>query len=109
MIPAPATWDQLHAALEGRRPLLVTYSDRRRLLCPHALGWKAHRALLLAYQTSGTTSDTLEAHHGWRCLYIDRIEDISPAGADATWTSAPTYNPARPFPAIDSLSAAVPG
>lgn len=108
--PVPASaWDQLHAALQTHHPVWVSYHGRQRLVCPHALSWKANRPMLLAYQTSGQTSTgalPTDPHHGWRCFSIDQIDDLDTAGPDTTWVSANTYNPARPFPAIDQLSAA---
>lgn len=108
--PDPTTtWDQLHAALQAHHPVRLSYHGRQRLVCPHALGWKANRPMLLAYQTDGQTRPgTLppNPHHGWRCFYIDHIDNLHTAGPDTTWISADTYNPARPLPAIDQLAAA---
>lgn len=50
------TWAALDEALRTRRPLWVTYHRRRRLICRHALGFKAGRAMVLGYQTGGETS-----------------------------------------------------
>lgn len=100
MTTTPAAWQSLETALRQRRPIQVTYHGRKRLICPHALGWNNTRPLLLAYQTGGdTTTGALPAdpRKRWRCLYIDEIDHITteePAGA---WGSADNYNPTRPF------------
>jgi hypothetical protein len=105
----PPAWAPLETALRQRRPVLVAYHGRQRLVCPHALGWKANRPLLLASQTGGQTSTgTLPAdpQQRWRCMYIDEIDRIDPA-RDTTWASATNYNPTKPFPAIDHVTIAV--
>jgi len=50
----PSAWEPLEAALLGHRPVTVSYHGHRRLVCPHALGWKEGRgrAMLLAYQAA---------------------------------------------------------
>jgi hypothetical protein len=52
----PQAWADLEGALRSRRPVFVYYHGRRRLICPHALGWKEGRPMLLGYQTGGQTS-----------------------------------------------------
>lgn len=54
--PLPAAWAALEQALHQRRTVRVTYHHRERLICPHALGWKNHRPLVLGYQVGGQTS-----------------------------------------------------
>lgn len=106
----PTVWAALHAALQARQPLWVTYHERRRLICPHAIGWKANRAMVLGYQTGGdTTSGTLDPdpNKRWRVPYIDEIDDITTAPGSPTWGTADNYNPTHPFPVIDQLAAAV--
>ena len=52
----PEAWADLEGALRARRPVLVYYHGRWRLICPHALGWKDRKPMLLGYQTGGETS-----------------------------------------------------
>ena len=106
----PEQWAPIQAALQARRPLWIHYHGHHRLVCPHALGWKNNRPLLLAYQTGGhTTSGVLPAdpHQRWRCLYIDHIDEVIPADPASQWHTASNYNPGHPFPAIDTLTIAV--
>jgi hypothetical protein len=106
----PTAWAGLHAALRARRTVLVSYHGRWRQLCPHALGWKDNRPLLLGYQTGGqTSSGTLpgDPHKRWRCLHIDEIDQVVAADPASQWQTADNYNPSRPFPAIDTISAAI--
>lgn len=105
----PSAWAALETALRARQPVDVCYHGHCRLICPHALGWKAGRAMLLAYQTGGhTTKGALPAdpRQRWRCMHVDDIERVRPAPTDP-WQSAENYNPARPFPAIDELTIAI--
>ncbi|MGH9223766.1 MAG: WYL domain-containing protein [Acidimicrobiales bacterium] len=103
-------WEALEQALRQRRPVRLTYHGRQRTVCPHALGWKNDKAMLLAYQSAG------QAHagalppgprQGWRNLFVDDICDITLAGPAAAWETADNYNAARPFNSIDQLSIAV--
>jgi hypothetical protein len=106
----PAAWAALHNALGKRRPVHITYHGQQRLICPHALGWKNGRPMLLGYQTGGhTTTGTLPAdpRKGWRCLYIDEIDHLDDADPASRWGTADNYNPTHPFPAIDHLTIAV--
>jgi hypothetical protein len=105
-------WTALNIALRARRPVLVNYHGHQRLICPHALGWKAGRPMMLAYQTGGhTTSGSLDPDptRRWRCLYIDQISDVIPADHASQWATADNYSPTRPFPAgaIDELAIAI--
>jgi hypothetical protein len=106
----PAAWAPLHAALHARQPVEVSYHGRHRIVCPHALGFKAGRAMVLAYQTGGQTSTgTLPAdpRQRWRCLYIDEINHVTAADPTGAWQTSDNYNPGRPFPAIDHVTIAI--
>jgi hypothetical protein len=108
----PTPWTALDTALRTRRPVLVCYHGRQRLICPHALGWKAGRPMVLGYQTGGhTTTGSLDPDptRRWRCLYVDEIDNVTPADHTGRWVTANNYNPAQPFPAgvIDKLAIAI--
>lgn len=103
-----ATWECLEAALRRHRPVHVIYHDRYRLVSPHALGWKGHRPMLLAYQADNLTAiASADPHKRWRCMFIDEIERVVDAEPAATWQTADNYNPSRPFNAIDHVAVAV--
>lgn len=106
----PTAWSLLDQALRARRPVWVRYHGRRRLLCPHALGWRAGRAMLLGYQSGGETSTGAldpEPTRRWRLLYLDQITEVAAADPSSTWRSAHNYNASHPFPAIDEVFIAV--
>ena len=103
-------WAALETALRHRHPLRVSYHGKQRLVCPHALGWKNDRPMVLAYQTGGdTTSGTLAADPRlrWRCLFVDEVDQVAPAGPGSAWASADNYNPSHPFPVIDEVAVAI--
>jgi hypothetical protein len=106
----PAAWGPLEGALRARRPVQVSYHGRERLICPYALGWKAGRPLLLAYQTGGQTSTgalPADPRHRWRCLFVDEVDRVVTTGPASPWGTADNYNSSHPFPAIDELTVAV--
>jgi len=95
----PETWARLQAALAQRRAVDVLYHGRQRLLCPHALGWKNRRALVLGYQVGGQTSTGAldpDPRKRWRCMFVDEIELVT-TDHSAGWQTPDNYNPARPF------------
>ena len=102
----PVAWVHLDAAMRSRRPLFVSYHGRKRLICPHALGWLAGRAMVLGYQTGGETSTGSldpDPRKRWRVLYLDEIDEVVPAEPASRWGSADNYNAAHPFPVIDEV------
>lgn len=103
-------WAALEAALRERRPVRVTYHGRERVLCPHALGWKNGRPMLLGYQSGGWTSTgALDAdpRKRWRCLFVDEVAEVVAEPGEA-WQSADNYDHNHPFSSIDDLAVAVP-
>ena len=106
----PTSWAALEAALRERRPVRVTYHGHERVLCPHALGWKNGRQMLLGFQTGGWTSaGTLDAdpRKRWRCLFIDEVEKVV-SEPGKVWASADNYDHTRPFSSIADVAVAVP-
>jgi hypothetical protein len=106
----PATWEPLEIALRQRQAVWVSYHGLQRLICPHALGWKRGRAMLLAYQSGGqTTNGALPAdpRKRWRCLFVDEVDHVA-VDRTTQWESASNYNHSRPFSAIDDVTVAVP-
>lgn len=106
----PPAWPVLEAAVRQRRPVRLTYHGRERLVCPHALGWKNARPMLLAYQTGGQTSTgTLPAdpRQRWRNFFVDKIDQVAAADPASAWASADNYNHTHPFNAIDELTIAI--
>ena len=103
-------WARLDAALRARRPVEVSYHGRRRVICPHALGWMNDRPLVLGYQIGGETS-TGSLHPDpckrWRCMYVDEIDGLVEAHPACEWASADNYNSRQPFAVIDEVAIAV--
>jgi hypothetical protein len=106
----PVAWAPLEAALRARRPVYVSYHGRQRLICPHALGWKNGRAMVLGYQTGGETSTgTLpsDPRQRWRCMFVDEVDHVVMSGPTNAWGTAVNYNDSRPFNVIDEVALAV--
>jgi len=107
----PTPWALLEAALRGRRAVWLSYHGRRRLICPHALGFKGGRPLLLGYQTGGETSDgalPFDPRQRWRVFFVDEADEVT-TDMTAPWGTAANYNPTRPFPAVDEVVLAIGG
>ena len=107
----PPAWAPLEAALRQRRPVRLSYKGSQRVVCPHALGWKNGRAMLLAYQTDPhTTTGAPPAHpkQGWRNMFVDHIDQVLAADPASKWHTADNYNHVHPFNSIDNLTIAIP-
>jgi len=106
----PVSWAPLQAALQARHPVIVCYHGKQRIICPHALGWKAGRPLLLGYQTGGQTSTgalPADPRQRWRCMYVDEIDQVTAENTPSRWGTADNYNYPQPFPAIDEVTIAI--
>ena len=71
---------QVRSAIVHRRPIAALYQGRRRLLCPHLLGWNKHRRLrVLCYQYGGDSKSGLQpagASDNWRCLAVENLSHV---------------------------------
>lgn len=106
----PTAWTLLDQALQARRPVWVSYHQRRRLICPHALGWNNNRPMVLGYQNGGQTSTgTLDPdpRKRWRCMFVDEIDHVVAADPASQWGTADNYNHSHPFPATHQLATAI--
>ena len=94
------SWEQLAIAIENRQQVIATYAGRRRAFCPHALGHKAARRHVLAYQFDAERALGEPPTTGWRCLDVDQIDDIEVR--DGEWhTAANIFNPQSCLDTID--------
>jgi hypothetical protein len=110
MAAQPMAWASLESALRQRRPVRVSYHGRQRLVCPHALGWKSGRPMVLAYQTGGQTSTGVlpaDPRKRWRCLFIDEIDNVAVADPASAWQTADNYDYSHPFNSIDHVAVAI--
>jgi len=106
----PMAWAALEAALRQRRPVRLSYHGRQRVICPHALGWKNGRPMLLGYQSGGQTSTgalPADPRQRWRNFFVDEIDQVASAEGAGPWQSADNFNYSQPFKAIDELAVAV--
>jgi len=83
---------QVRAAIVHRRPIAALYRGRRRLLCPHVLGWNRNRRLqVLCYQYGGDSESGLKpagASDNWRCLALENLSQVELL--DGPWQTVET-------------------
>lgn len=106
----PPAWKLLEVALRRRQPVAVTYHGLERVVCPHALGWKNARPMLLGYQVGGQTSHgALDAdpNRRWRLMFIDEIDGVDIDCTPASWATGANYDHGRPFPALTEVCVSV--
>ena len=94
---------QVRAAIIHRRPIAALYRGRRRLLCPHLLGWNRQRRLLvLCYQYGGDSESGLKpagAPDNWRCLAVEHLSQVE--SLDDPWQTAENHS--RPQRCIEEV------
>jgi len=94
---------QVRSAIIHRRPMAALYCGRRRLLCPHLLGWNRHRRLqVLCYQYGGDSESGLNpasASDNWRCLALENLSQVEVL--DGPWQTAENHS--RPQNCIDEV------
>jgi hypothetical protein len=93
----------IRAAIIHRRPIAALYRERRRLLCPHLLGWNRYRRLrVLCYQFGGDSESGLEptgAPDNWRCMAVEHLDHVELL--DGTWQTAENHS--RPQTCIEEV------
>ena len=101
--PLEQTQAQVRVAIVHRRPIAALYRGRRRLLCPHRLGWNKHRRLqVLCYQYGGDSESGLKpagASDNWRCLAVENLSQGELL--DGPWQTAENHS--RPQTCIESV------
>src|SRR5271168_1083215 len=97
------THSRVRAAIVHRRPIAALYRDRRRLLCPHLLGWNRHRRLqVLCYQYGGDSESGLQplgTSDNWRCLAVENLSQVELL--DGPWQTAENHS--RPQTCIEEV------
>lgn len=93
---------QIRYAIVHRRPIAALYRGRRRLLCPHLLGWSRHRRLhVLCYQYGGDSESGLKPtpSDNWRCLAVESLSHVELL--DSLWQTAENHS--RPQTCIEQV------
>jgi hypothetical protein len=97
------THGQVRAAIIHRRPIAALHLGRRRLLCPHLLGWNRHRRLqVLSYQYGGDNQSGLKpagSSDNWRCLAVENLSQVELL--DGPWQTAENHS--RPQTCIEEV------
>jgi hypothetical protein len=88
------THAQIRSAIVRRRPIAALYRGRKRLLCPHLLGWNRQRRLqVLCYQYGGDSETGLQPADpsgNWRCLAVENLDHVELL--DAPWQTAENHS-----------------
>jgi len=97
------THAQIRVAIAHRRPIAALYRGRKRLLCPHLLGWDRQRRLqVLCYQYGGDSDTGLQPaapSENWRCLAVENLSQVELL--DAPWQTAENHS--RPQTCIEDV------
>lgn len=87
-------YEFVRKAVQSRQPISAVYRQRRRLLCPHRLGWnKDGQPRVLCYQYGGESESGLKpvgSPDNWRCIALDKLSQVQPA--DGEWRTAANHS-----------------
>lgn len=72
-----ASFQLLHRAILDRKQVVCMQGGYRRAICPHILGHKNGREVLLAFQFGGESSSKLPPGGQWRCFSVDDLNFVS--------------------------------
>jgi hypothetical protein len=75
----------LRLAIGEKRCVRLRLAGKERRVCPHALGLKAGRPRLLAFQYAGASASGLAPGGHWRAFFVHDIETAS--FVDDPWRS----------------------
>ena len=92
-------------AIIEKKVISAVYHDRRRELCPHALGWKAEREHALFFQIGGDSAKGLAVAGSWRCLNLDELSEVEIQ--DGEFLTGPGYYD-KPQTCVDKIEAQIP-
>ena len=94
------TYSLLEQAMLHREQVEAMYEGEVREFCPHALGTKADRRHVLAYQFGGGSRSGLLDSGDWRCFAVDELSDARTR--TGPWHSSPNvFNPQSCLDAVD--------
>ena len=100
-------WELLERAIQERQQVVATYNGRPRAFCPHALGMKGDKRHVLVYQFDAARRIGERPTTGWRCLEIDKLEDVSAQPGE--WHTAPNvFNPQSCLDQVEVVVSAFP-
>jgi len=100
----PTVRDLIVTAIQQQQVVTAIYHDKRRVMCPHAIGNKDGKLNVLFFQFAGESNSGLPSGGQWRCIHLDDLSNVSIA--PGRWRTRPDY--ARPEVCVGQIIAAVP-
>jgi hypothetical protein len=89
-----AIYELVKTAATCKQPIVAIYHGRKRLLCPHRLGWnKEGRPQALCYQYGGESRSGLESEGSpanWRCVALEMLSRVELL--EGSWRTAPNHS-----------------
>jgi predicted DNA-binding transcriptional regulator YafY len=71
-----------HRAILQRQQITMRYKGKPREICPHILGYRDGKEVVLAYQFAGESTRP-DSVPDWRCFYLAEV--VAPATRDGPW------------------------
>ena len=88
-----AAYGIFRRAILERKQVLCRHKGLRREVCPHVIGWKNGREMVLAFQFGGESSKRLPKEGEWRCIFVEEVTEASLR--DGPWYTRRHYRKAQ--------------
>jgi len=91
-----SNYELIRTAILGKQQIHADYQNRRRELCPHAIGHKNGKEQALFYQFGGESSKGIivpGSDENWRCITISGLSNVSVHSGQ--WYSAENHGSAQ--------------
>ncbi len=89
-------YQMVRQAILSKKIVTAMYQGHRRVMCPHALGWKHGKEHGLFYQFGGTSKSGLGpdgSPDNWRCIDIGELTSVQVS--DGAWHTSTSSHSKR--------------
>ena len=86
-------------AIANKLQVTAMYNGYYREFCPHVIGTKNGKQQTLVFQFGGTGSKPLPPSGEWRCMEIDKLQDVKAIAG--SWHTEPNHS--RPQTCVDHI------
>jgi predicted DNA-binding transcriptional regulator YafY len=83
------TYNLFRQAILREKRVTCTYRKHHRELCPHIIGHREGREVVLAFQFAGQSERGLPRGGQWRCLYLSEVTEARLQ--DGRWHTGPHH------------------
>ena len=98
------TYSIIQDAIRNKHSISADYKGYHREMSPHLIGTKRGDAHLLSYQYGGNSSSGLPPGGNWRCMDVEKIQNVRIL--EGVWHTGSSHT--RPQNCVDEVDTVVP-